>query len=196
MYRNLKEMFSEHYMKRKFLKNKLWIIMILLFPWVLFQYKNLNRFYAVFLVFFVLGQLIFRKQYFILLVVAVLAMIFFKTSVVDTIQAVRDKSLYVVWNPREPLTNIFTPGSGEDVLPGRVQILLSLQREFELSSYNLSGQFLDDPLLYQRTMEAVWPIQYNPNSPYIFYLSEDSNPEVEKCQLRAKKEDVKLVYCD
>lgn len=164
--------------------------------WALVQYKQLNRFYAVFLLFFFFVQLLFRKRYFMLLVVSVFSLALFKTPTLETLQSLREKSLAFAWNPRVPLDVIFTPRAGEEVLPDEVQDILFILRELELSSYALSPKLEKDDLIYQRTLEGVFPREYDPNSPYIFAFARETEYDTPDCRLIESREEIELVYCD
>lgn len=178
------------------LKNKFLIInSVLLLAWSFFQYTLLNRFYAVFITVFFFGQLILRKRYFVLLAVSVLSVVLFKTPVLDTIQTLKENNVYFIWNPREPITNIFTARAGENVLPNNVQKILSLLRYYEIPSYALSDELAHDSLIFQRTIEASWPKKYDPASAYIFKLHEETELYTD-CTLIEQVEEIDLVYCD
>jgi hypothetical protein len=92
------------------------------------------------------------------------------------------------------LVEIFTPGSGEDVLPEKVRTILSLTRKHPLANYRLEKSFEKDGDLTQRIVEAVWPLKMEKTSPYLFGLTTEIKNDP-NCEIVDQKEDVALAYC-
>ncbi|MGE5359766.1 MAG: hypothetical protein ACM3NQ_12180 [Bacteroidales bacterium] len=91
--------------------------------------------------------------------------------------------------------NLDTPRSGEQVLPGRVQEVLSiLEGEGRgVKRYAVSGGLSADLWDRQQLVVATWPRKLEPNANARFQLQ--SEPMPAGCSLVDKRKDVLLAYC-
>jgi len=69
----------------------------------------------------------------------------------------------------EAQSAIFTPRSGENVLPAAAREILGFIRERGLKTYRLSPVLRNDVYLYQRITESAWlEAKPDPSSRYLF----------------------------
>jgi len=176
-------------------KNKETLIqLVLLSAWVFFEYSLGNKFYAVFMIFFLLLLIAIRPPAFILVAVSVLVIVFFNTPIINTVTELKRSNLIAVSHIKPSLDKIFRPNTGEEVLPVQVQQMLSLLRSHHISSYQVVGQFTTDGLIMQRIVESAWPIKMETTSSYFFIALTEIN-NYPACKLIDQKEDVALAYC-
>jgi len=170
------------------------VIIFLLGAWALIQYSLGNKFYAIFIIVFFIILIVFRPPFFMLIAASVLVIALFNTTALDTLMELRQSNLSAVQNPKLPLTNIFSPNSGQEVLPDQVQEMLSLLHTHHIASYQISKPLEQDLRIYQRIIEAAWPIKYDGTSPYLFISLNDViiNPN---CDVIDQRKDVALEYC-
>jgi hypothetical protein len=117
-----------------------------------------------------------------------------RTPALDTLIHLKQSNVDVFQNTNRKLTNLFSPNTGQYVLPNQVRQMLSLLQTFQLSSYRLSDQLYSDPLIVQRITEAAWPVKMNPSSSYLLStLSEIKNQTA--CAIIDQRKDIALVYC-
>jgi hypothetical protein len=170
------------------------ISILLILSWGYAQYSVMNRFYAVFLTVFFFFQLFFRQRSFLLLAVSILSITLFQTSTINTIEVLKEKNLGAVGNPKVLLRNVFSPDTGEEVLPDNVRKMLFLLRYHEISDYRLSSALAEDALIMQRITEAAWPIKREDSSLFVFKLVEEKNQNSD-CVSINQREGIELVYC-
>lgn len=167
---------------------------ILLSVWVLFQYRQGNELYALFMIpfFFVLS--IPRLKAFTLIFASVFVIILFKTPVLETWIEIRETNLGAFHSFKPSIFKVLTPNSGRDVLPMNVQKMLLLLEENNITKYRLSNKFEQNPLIHQRIVESAWPVKKDATSPYLLCSIEEFR-NMTACIEVARKEDVLLVYC-
>jgi|GEM_PF-2357526 len=162
--------------------------------WALFQFYNGNKLYSVFILMFFIASVIFRRAYFALVMVSVVVILALYSPVLETWKNLRRSNLDAVQSPRQTLTSIFAPNSGQEVLPFRVQQMLSLLKTNRITSYQLSDQLNSDILINQRIIEAAWPIKNDPEAQHVLrYLNETMKQP--SCIVVDKRKDIALDYC-
>lgn len=176
----------------KYMRQSLIYIFVCLL--ILFQYYNDSIFCSLFVVVFFVAFAIFRRVYFTLVMVLILAIVLFYTPVLGTWVHLRSSNLNVIQNPKQTLPRIFQPNSGQEVLPPQVQQMLSLLETNRVTSYQLSERIYSDPLINQRITEAAWPIRKEPKSYYLFkYFNEAiKHPS---CIMIDQRKEMELDYC-
>jgi hypothetical protein len=169
------------------------IQMGMLATWALVQYALGNKLYVLFMIvfFFILSR--FRSPFFLLVAMSVLVIVLFTTSIPDTKNDLIRQDMDIIQDSKRFLFNIFTPNSGQEVLPAEVQQMLSLLRSNHVTSYRLSKQLTQDSLIRERIKESAWPIKREA-SPYLLSLPKEikNNPT---CVVLDRTKDVVLAYC-
>jgi len=162
--------------------------------WALIQYSLGNKFYGLFGILFLLIFFFYRPRYFKVFAVIVLLMALFSSHSVDTWTDLIQSNLDTVQHLQLTLANILTPNSGREVLPGKVQQMLSLFGKYHITNYRLSNRLEQDESINQRIIESAWPKKKDSTSFYLICLIEEikNNPT---CDLIGKRKDVALVYC-
>ena len=162
--------------------------------WALSQYFLGNKIYGFFIIVFFFILMLSRSRNFILVAIPVLVIVLFNTSTIDTATQLKKWNLNTVQNYKRTLIHIFTPNSGQNVLPARVRQMLSLLIDNHVASYRLSDQLYQDPLVMQRIVESAWPIKLDSTSPYLLSLPAEltNNPT---CSVIDDRKDVVLAYC-
>jgi len=132
-----------------------------------------------------------------LLVVSVLVIVLFHTPTINTLAELKKSNLSTIQDFKLSLTNIFSPNSGQEVLPVQVRQMLSLLQTHHIASYQLSNQLDLNLLIKQRIVESAWPIKMDKRSPYLLGLVEEikRTPIWRNCAVIDQREDVTLVYC-
>ena len=166
----------------------------LLGAWALIQYSLGNKIYCLFIIIFFLILALPRRQNLMLLTIPVLVIVLFNTPILDTGTELKQWNLNTVQNYKRTLINIFTPNSGQEVLPGQVRQMLSLLKSNHVISYRLSRQLHRDPLIMQRIVESAWPIKMDPASPYLLNLPDEPNNDP-ACTVIDHRKDVVLANC-
>lgn len=90
-------------------------------------------------------------------------------------------------------TNINTPRAGEQILPPRVQEVLTMLRGRALERYRLSDSLAGDPWTYQQIVASTWPSKLEPDAKARFMLN--SEPIGPGCTLLDRQREVSLVHC-
>jgi hypothetical protein len=168
--------------------------MFLLGIWALFQFFVGNKIYGLFIIVFYLILVMSRSPNFILVVIPVLVIVLFNTSTLDTGTQLKQWNLNTVQNYKRTLIHIFTPNSGWEVLPGQVQQMLSLLRSNHVTSYQLSPQLYQDPLIMERVVESAWPIKMDSASSYRLSLINETNDNL-SCVVIDHTKEVTLAKC-
>ena len=97
-------------------------------------------------------------------------------------------------NLSKRLNVLFSPNSGLEVLPLKVQRMLVLIKGKNIKSYRLSRFLAEESLIKQRITEAAWPIRLSSSSPYLL----STNSELRyypKCMPMGRIKDVTLARC-
>jgi hypothetical protein len=163
--------------------------------WAVIQYSLGNGLFGLFIVALLIITLIMpRPPYFAIIAATVLIIALFYTPTIDTWTVLKKSNLSTFQTPKLFLRNIFTANSGQEVLPVYVQQMLPLLQTHHVTSYQLSDQLSQDPLIKQRVIEAAWPIKMDRKSAYILILLKqiNNNPA---CVVIDQREDVALEYC-
>ncbi|MCJ7702124.1 MAG: hypothetical protein MUO62_11105 [Anaerolineales bacterium] len=125
----------------------------------------------------------------------VLIIILFKTPTIEAWTKLIQANISTAQHLKLSLSHIFSPNSGQEVLPVQVQQLLSLLQTHQISSYQLSNQLMQNPLIFQRTIESAWPTKMEGKSSYLL-ISFEEIKNYASCVQIDQREDVALVYCD
>ncbi len=176
-------------------EKRLWLVYIL-FPVIsaLLQYYLDNSFYGLIILVGLLALAVISRPLDRLLVwEACLIVIFFTTSTATAWLGLAYIDQDTVRYFDHVQSEINRPGSGLQVLPPRVQQILSLLQEQQILTYQLSPQ-LQDPHLSQRIMEATWPIKREEASAYRLQLIDEPLNEV-ACIEIDRTEEIRLAYC-
>lgn len=185
--------------KRKNVKQSLperWRIIkiILLGVWVLFQYRQGNELYAVFMIFFSAILSIIRLKNFILIATATLVIVLFKAPVLNTWTEIKASNLETFQTFKPSISKVFMPNSGNEILSNNVKRMLSLLHENGIAEYRICNSFREDPLTNQRIVESAWPIRLEPTSKYLLCPMEEIKT-ITGCNEIANLKDVSLAYC-
>lgn len=186
----LKE-FVVYNQKKIILGLKLLLIGIIVF----IEWKLNNRFFALFIVLFSLGSLIFyNRRYFILIITTILVFLVFNTSTLNYLLMIKQADVPALQHPKAIINTLFTPNTGREVLPNPVQIMVSIIQELKITDYKLSPEITDNMELMQRIIESAWPVKLEVNSPYTF-ITQNERLEFQNCTFIKQIEDVILVSC-
>ena len=167
---------------------------VLIMALISFQFFRREWFYALLFVLVFLVQIVFRKRSFLFVTISVFTVILFQTSILNTFLVFKEQSLAAIAQPKKTLKVLFSPHSGEEILPSEVQSMLYLLRGYEISDYRLAPSFKQDPLIYQRIVEAAWPSRYEKTSQYILG-HKDGVLDNLNCYLLAQEGEIHLVHC-
>lgn len=175
-------------------KRRSLVYLFILVMWALIQYSLGNRFYGLFIIAFFLILAISRQLSFMRIAASVLVIVLFITPTIDTWTKLKQSNLSTFQHPKRPLANIFSPNSGQEVLPVQVQRMLSLLHTHHIASYQLSNQLDRDIEIKQRIIEAAWPIKMDSTSSYLLsVLTETKNNPT--CLVIDQNKDIALEYC-
>ena len=170
------------------------IILVGMFAFLAWQHEN--RFFALFIIFFFMVASFFqRRRYFVLIIAPIIIFILFNTLTLDALLILIKSDLPSIQHPKAELTNLFTPNSGQGVLPPQVLTMISLLKENNVENYKLAEKFSTDVVIYQRIVEGAWPIRLENNSSYTLLAADELNA-YQDCVIIEEKEDVILVNCD
>ena len=137
-----------------------------------------------------------RKQFstFLLLATSVLVIVLIFTPTVPTWRYLIQSNIKTGQQLNIALPAIFSPNTGQEILPAQVQQMLSLMRMYHVPDYQISNQMAQDITIRQRIVEAAWPIKNDPKSPYLFCFPEEikNHPN---CAVVDQREAVALVHC-
>jgi len=167
---------------------------ILLGAWALIQYSLGNKIYGLFIIVFYLALLIYRQSYFTLIAIPALVLVLFDTPMIDVWVQLKKSNMDTVQHLTPSLRTLFTPNSGQEVLPDQVQNMLSLIQNHHVPNYRLSKQLTSDPLIRERIKESAWPVKTEKKSAYLLSL----NGEIKNhpaCIIIDQREDVVLAHC-
>jgi hypothetical protein len=129
-----------------------------------------------------------------LLVVSVLAISLLATPVLPTWIYLVQSYLSLFSHFDRTLAVVLEPGAGQEVLPDEVQQMLALMRAHHIGNYRLSPQLSEDTLIYQRTIEASWPVRMQLDSAYLFSRLAESVSDPDCAQIDQRR-NVVLDYC-
>jgi hypothetical protein len=164
----------------------------LLAVWVLFQYRQGNELYSIFLVLLYSVIFISRSKNFIIIAVAVLVIVFFKTPVLETWLVIRDSNHSTFDSFKPAMSKLFTPYSGREILPNDIEQMVSLLQANKITEYRVPSSFSYETNM--RITEAAWPIRKNDTSPYLIFRTKE-DLDLTGCTKIDKRKDVSLVYC-
>jgi hypothetical protein len=172
-----------------------WIALMLIFGlWAVLQYSLGNQFLALFGILFILVFIFYRPKYFKFFAAIVLGVAFISSHSIDTWANLFQTNLGAAQRLQFTVTNILNPNSGRDVLPGKVQQILSLLGKNHIPSYRLSDQLAQDESIYQRIIETAWPIKKDETSFYLFCSIEEIK-DYPGCEVMDKRKEIALVFC-
>lgn len=137
----------------------------------------------------------FRAQNFVFLSILLIAVSLIFTSSISTVVLLIQSNIKFIQDSNVTLTNIFTDGTGQEVLPSRVRQMLSMLSANNIPSYQLSNQLSQNEEIRQRIIEAAWPIKLENDSPYLFIYSNEVEDNT-RCNFIDKRKDLELVYCN
>ena len=187
---SLKQFFFSH-------RNRIILILELslvgLFALIAWQLEN--RFFAIFIILFFIVAIYFKgRRYFELIIATIIIFTLFNTLTLDSLRILISSDLPSIQHPKAELSKLFTPGSGQEVLPPKVLTMLSILKENGIESYRLSDDFSNDVVIYQRIVEGAWPIKLEETSPFVL-IAIDERVDYQDCKIIDEKEDVVLVNC-
>jgi hypothetical protein len=104
---------------------------------------------------------------------ASIIIILFSTPVLSTWKQLAKSGIAAAAGFQRIGSEITTPGAGLEVLPSRVREMRSMAVRNKLPSYVLSPGVHDDDT-YMQVVESCWPIRYRKDSPYCFFLRNET----------------------
>ena len=152
---------------------------------------QIDKSFGLLITFLFLLLAIAKRPYYLLAAVLILVVGLFSFPTIANIALLNSRSFSVL---EHSLSNIFSPNSGQDVLPFQVQQMLDLMETHQLNSYQLSDQIYLDPLVLQRITEGAWPIKIDAKSPNLLGTLSDIEADP-ACILVAQRESIALGYC-
>lgn len=189
LFKKMREAYSLHLDKYK------WVTYLIeLGIWALINYLLGNRFYAIFILIFFLTLTLSRAPSFTLIAVTALFIIYFNTPAIDTLIHLHQSNMRTSQNISSTLKLIFSPNTGQEVLPDQVQNMLSLLKTHQLVDYQISSALFSNQRTMQRITESAWPIKMTTSSSFHLITSDEMN-KYSSCSVIDQKEDVALVYC-
>lgn len=69
-----------------------------------------------------------------------------------------------------------TPGSGEDVLPPKVRVMIGMLKYFQADSFAYSDAIKANGGMMQRLVEGAYPIRCTPQAPFLLFLEGEPLP--------------------
>jgi hypothetical protein len=141
-----------------------------------------------------IGSFSVHLLFFVGIAAAILLVIGFKTPVIDTGSKVAQSNLSTARHLSDSLAQLFSPNSGQEVLPGQVRAALALLQNFPVASYRLSPSLEQVEWVRQRMIEAAWPVKMENTSAYLFCSPEEFK-DTPGCDLIGQREDVVLAHC-
>lgn len=174
-----------------------WMWIIVLFLICLLALVNFTlgyRFCAALMLLFGLALLVIRRPNLMLIALPVLFVLLLNSQSLNAWVSLREAKSTLSSDPKQALTNLFTPSSGMEVLPREALQVRSLIDAYELTSYRLSEEMTQDQEVMQRVIESTWPVTVSQDSPYLFGFVGDmaNHPD---CQLLEQRQDIELGYC-
>jgi len=173
---------------------KRYVFLFLLFVLAWIELFWGNKVYGIFIIAFFIILLVFRPPSFSIIAASALVIVFFTTPTIESLTELRNSNLNTISHPKQPLVNILSPNSGQEVLPLEVQEMLALLQTHNITSYRISEQMEQNLLIDQRIREAAWPIQFDTSSSYLFVSPHDLII-IPNCVVMDQREDVVLEYC-
>lgn len=170
------------------------IVLILVCLLALVNFILGYRFYAVLMLLFCLSLLIVRRPNLMLIALPVLLVLLFNSQSLNAWVSLREANSTLSSEPKQEITDLFTPSSGMEVLPKEALQVQSLIDAYELTSYRLSEEMTQDQEVMQRVIESTWPVTVSQDSPYLFGFVGDmaNHPD---CELLEQHQDIELGYC-
>lgn len=171
------------------------IIFLLVAVVAFFAWQLENRVYAIFILSFYIVALFFKQRlHFELIIVPILIFFIFNTLTLESLLLLKKSDLPSIQHPKAELSNLFTPLSGQGVLPPQVLNMISIMNENDVKTYKLSENFSADIVIYQRIVEGAWPIKPDTNSAFTL-IAIDEMDKYKDCITIDEIEDVVLVNC-
>lgn len=163
------------------------------FAWVIYIFSRGYQLLGVIVTIFLLLAIL-RVPYLVPVSALVTVAVLFRAPIVNTWTELIQFDKTVLQNPREVLTNLFTPASGMEGLPEDALEAISLMQSHQIDRYQLSNQILQDVSVTQRITEMAWPGRIDQSSPYIIiFLKEEK--EYPTCTVIDKQKEIALEYC-
>lgn len=137
----------------------------------------------------------------IFLIGVVIAALFLFPSIPGTAGYLHKKALSFLSMERTPensklafdLRESRRPGGGEYVLPRHVQMIISLLRTYQASSFRISAEVQKDAETTQRLVEGGYPIASSPDAHFLVHL--DKEPVSRDCKPISNMNGFALAYC-
>lgn len=170
---------------------------LLSFAVALFAYINYcqkNRFFAVFIVGFVVLMLLTKWRLFVLVIIPVLFIMFFNSTIVDSLSKIKNTTMNVLASPSILLNNLFRSNTGQDTFDWDIQWMNKVIKERGLQDYLLSPNLFSDIRIRQRIVETSWPVKLEDLSSNVF-IDVIEAPSYQECDFLDKKMDIMYVYC-
>lgn len=114
-------------------------------------------------------------------------------AITSTIQELNVSTKNALRRFRAFQTDVNTPQSGEQVLPGRVQAMLALLRRHGVKQFQISGSIAADEWVYQQIVASAWPRKLEKDAKARFLLNPE--PIGLGCVLVDKQGNLSFVYC-
>lgn len=123
-------------------------------------------------------------------------MVLLFSSSIDSIAELKSHFNRLAMNLWEYDRVIFLPNSGVGVLPpAALEVRSVLFKNPQIEEFNLSKRLQDDPFIYQRIVEGVWPRVFVASSPYLF-IGLDELPDYPGKEIAAQGGKIALVITD
>ncbi len=171
------------------------LIFLLVVVFAFFAWQLENRVYAIFILSFYIVALFFKQRlHFELIIVPIILFFIFNTLTLEALLLLKKSDLPSIQHPKAELSNLFTPHSGQGVLPSKVLDMISILNKNDVETYKLSEKFSSDIVIYQRIVEGAWPIKPDNNSAFTL-IAIDEMDKYKDCITIDEIEDVVLVNC-
>ncbi len=162
--------------------------------WAYLNYALKNKFFAQFFVLFFLLLIFTRKKLPALVIIPVLFILFFNTSILDGLVKIKTTTLNAATNPYVTDKNIFTANSGnEEVLEWDLLWMKSVINDLGLKDYQLSPKLAADLRISHQIVVTAWPVKLESTSTNIF-IETDEISQYPGYTLYDKEKDIALVY--
>lgn len=166
--------------------------MVLLWAYINFRLKN--RFFALFIVAFLILLFASRKRTLAVVAIPVLFVMFYSTPLSEALNRVKSTALNAAADPSAMVNDLFTADSGRENLDWDILWMNTAIQEFDLDDYRLSPNLEAETRIIQRVVETAWPVKLEPTSLNVF-ISQEEQAQFDKCDLVDKERNILLVHC-
>jgi len=162
---------------------------------IMTQYILGNPLYSLFIIIFFLILLILKESSLMLLTLTLISITVFSTQLIDTLANLKESDINSLHYYQNTIQNVFTPNSGQEVLPQPVLQMLEIIETNQIEDYQLSDLLEKDPSIFQRISESAWPVRMSSTSKY-FFITPNEIENYTACTMIGQSGETVLVVCN